>query len=69
MSDNLHNKRSSHKGTETLADIEQQKEEGPRIKGDEGNRETNLLINLFEKQTESQLQLMKLVANAFHRTL
>ena len=67
MSDDLRNDRSSHKGKVSFAEIEEQEEEEIGSKGDKDDSQTNLVINLFEKQMESQRQLMELVANAFTR--
>ena len=61
MSDDLRNER---KGKVSFAEVEEHEEEELNKK-EEISKETNLVINLFERQMESQRQLMELMANAF----
>ena len=62
MSDDLRNER---KGKVSFAEVEEHEEEEELNKKEETSKETNLVINLFERQMESQRQLMELMANAF----
>ena len=60
MSDDLRNEKPHHKGKINVADVEETNEED----APEKENETKLVINLFEKQMESNRQLMEIIANA-----
>ena len=66
MSDDLRSERNSQKGKVNLSEIEEVVSEESEKRKDE-NEDTKLVINLFEKQMESQRQFMELVANAITR--
>ena len=61
MSDDSRNNR---KGKVSFDEVEEHEEEELNKK-EEISEETNLVINSFERQMESQRQLMELIVNAF----